>query len=715
MAKNTGPENDVNRKKSRGKTPKAIKYTFQAIGFTIDSAHFTISTVLKAFLSILLILALSGMLFALIFAYYIKSCLTPTLNISLENYKLSESSTIYYQSSDGAWKELVTLAGAQNRKWVDYEQIPEDMVNALVAIEDKRFFDHKGVDWYRTSGAFVKMFATMQTNFGGSTITQQLIKNLTGQDEITVQRKLAEIFSALELEKVYTKTEILEWYLNVVYFGEGAYGVQTAAQTYFGKDVQDLTLAQCACIVGITNKPTGYDPFFDEQANKDRQETILREMYEQGYIDYDRYIDAVNEDISSEFVRSADTQATQSIYTYYEELVIEDVIRDLMQANGIGYTAASHLLRNGGYKIYCCLDPDIQSVVDSVYTNLRNIPRTARSNQQLQSSIVVMEPYTGKILAICGGVGEKTINFGLNRATDTKRSPGSTIKPLASYGPALELGLITPNTMVNDAQYLHLKGTDWFPSNDGGGSYGVVTIYKALSYSINTVAAQIIDILPQGPKTAYDWLTQSLGFTSLVEDDCDYAPMSLGQFTYGATVREMAAAYCAIVNDGVYTKPRSYTLVTDGMGNIVLNNTPMTNRAFSPNTAYCLSYMLQSAVETGTGTEAYLRNMPVAGKTGTSTDYKDRWFIGCTPYYVAAVWTGYDTPERIYADGNPAAQLWKKVMSPIHEGLEYKSFNYPYLGEDTGIFLGRTTTNEDVVIDNGYTGTTTDNGTIILG
>ncbi len=671
--------------KGKDKAPKkAGRIARAAVNLTVDTISATIGSVFKVLGSILLILLIAGMLFACIFAYYVKTCLTPNINLSLEDYKLSESSRIYYEDSSGEWQELVTLAGTQNRIWVDYDQIPWYMEKALVAIEDKRFYEHKGVDWYRTAGAFVEMFAKMETSYGGSTITQQLIKNLTGQDDVTIQRKLTEIFGALELEKTYDKEEIIEWYFNAVYFGEGCYGVQTAAQTYFGKDVSELTLAEAACIVGITNKPTLYDPFYNEEASKERQETILREMYEQGYIDYDTYIDAVNEDISAALVHSPGEEYSQEIYTYYEEMVIDDVIEDLMELKGISYEAATVLLYNGGYRIYSCLDPDIQAVVDSVYQDVSNIPSTWNSKQQLQSAIVIMDPYTGCIKAISGGVGEKTGNFVLNRATQTQRPPGSSIKPIASYGPATELGYITPTTLVNDSASIHLSGTSWYPSNDGGGNYGVVTIKEALQYSLNTVAAQIIDKI--GPQTAYDFLQNRLGVTSLVPDDCSYAPMALGQLTNGITVREMAQAYCSFVNDGIFTYSRSYTKVLDSEGNVVIDNTPETIVAFSANTAHVMTYMLQNATANGTGYEAYLGTMPVAGKTGTTTDYKDRWYVGCTPYYVAAVWTGYDTPERIYCSGNPAAQIFKKIMRPIHEGLEWKDFAWPYIGGDTGIF-----------------------------
>ena len=662
---------------------KGLRIFGRALNFVGDTAAGTVGAVFKIIGTVLLILLVSGMMFACVFAYYVKTCLTPNLDLSLEDFKLNESSTVWYQDASGEWRELANLSGKEKRVWVDYDEIPWYMEKALVAIEDKRFYNHKGVDWYRTAGAFVEMFARMQTSYGGSTITQQLINNLTGENEITIQRKLTEIFGALELEKKYDKREIMEWYLNAVYFGEGCWGVQTAAQTYFGKDVKDLSMAECAAIVGITNLPTYYDPFYNEENNKKRQETILWEMYDQGYIDHAQYEQAKSEELA--FTRTPGEEYTQEIMSYYTEMVIDDVINDLMKLKGIGRDTAKTLLYNGGYQIYCCLDTGVQACIDQIYTNLDAIPYT-RSDQQLQSAIVVMDPYDGRILGISGGVGEKTINFGLNRATGTYRSPGSSIKPIASYGPAVDLGLITPDTLVLDENDIALRGTSWFPQNDGGQNFGLVSIYTALQYSLNTVAAQIVDKLTMGPQTSYDYLTTRLGVTSLVPADCDYAPMALGQLTNGITVREMCQAYCAFVNDGIFTYGRSYSMVSDKEGNVVIDNVPNTIQAFKPNTAYVMTYMMQNGVEHGTGTEAALWTVPVAGKTGTSGDYKDRWFVGCTPYYVAAVWTGYDTPEIIHVGGNPASQIWRKVMAPVHEGLGWKSFPYPQLGGNTGIF-----------------------------
>lgn len=718
MSKKSPDVQDSEKKSPEPQPPKKKRYIVKkAANVTGDLISGSIGAVLKVIGTILLIFLVAGMMFTCVFAYYVKTCLVPSFDLSLEDLKLNESSTLWYQDASGEWRELATLSGSEKRVWVDYEDLPWYLEKALVAIEDKRFYEHKGVDWYRTAGAFVTMFAKMDTSYGGSTITQQLIKNLTGKDDVTIQRKLSEIFGALELEKRYDKQEIVEWYLNAVCFGQGAYGVQMAAQTYFGKDAKDLTLAECAAIVGITNLPTYYDPFYNEQNNKDRQETILREMYEQGYIDYQQYKDAVAEELV--FTRSPGEEYSQTIYSYYTEVVIDDVINDLMQLKGISRETADTLLRNGGYNVYTCLDINVQNNIDAIYTDLEAIPNTWGSDQQLQSAIVVMDPYDGRILGLSGGVGEKTINFGLNRATGTMRPPGSSIKPLSAYGPAIDLGLITPETTVMDSPNVVLNGIDWLPANDSRSYMGLVTIYTALQYSINTVAAQIVDILPQGPQTSYDYLVNHLGFTSLVpEHDIAYAPMSLGQFYNGCTVREMAQAYCSIVNDGIFTYSRTYTMLTDSEGNIVIDNTPRTIQAFDPNTAYTLTYLLQNAVEHGTGTEAALWSVPVAGKTGSSGQYMDRWFVGCTPYYVAAVWTGYDQQEAIQVSGNPAAQLWKKVMSPLHDGLAWKSFTYPYLsGENTGIF-GYTDPEEDEYLDDFITtdpDTGSTGGTIIGG
>ena len=634
--------------------------------------------------TILLIGVVTGLLFLCIFAFYVKTCITPGLDLDLNDFTLNQSSTIYYQDAGGDWKELTTFYGSEDRIWVDGDEIPQHMKDALVAIEDKRFYKHKGVDWFRTAHAALNMF-TGGSTFGGSTITQQLIKNLTQQDDITVQRKLLEIFQALDFEKDYDKEEILEYYLNAVCFGEGCYGVQTAARTYFGKDAKDLSVAEAASIVGITNLPTYYDPFYSVENNKERQEDVLREMYKQGYLNKDEYEQAKAEEL--DFVRGENEPSRATPYSYYEEVVISDVISDLAEAKGISREAARRLVYNAGYEIYACIDMDIQAKVDAIYTDLDALPKARNgTDSQLQSGIVIIDQYTGEIKALCGGTGEKTISFGLNRATKTTRPPGSSIKPIAVYGPAVEYGLISPSTLVLDADDEHIKlsHTSWYPKNSPNTYDGIITILTALQKSKNTVSAQIMDKLT--PAASYDFLTSRLGIVSLIEEDADYAALALGQPHYGITVREMAQAYTALANDGTLTYARSYSMVKDRDGKIILDNQPKTQTAFSQSTARTMTYMLQNAAAYGTGYESRLSNMPVAGKTGTTTDNRDRWFCGYTPYYTCAVWTGYDTPEYMSFSGNPATQIWQMVMESIHDGLERKEFNISYGGGETGIF-----------------------------
>lgn len=637
--------------------------------------------------TILLIGVVTALIFVCIFAFYVKTCITPSLGIDLNDFTLNQSSIIYYKDPNGDYQKLTTVKSSENRIWIDGDQIPQHMKDALVAIEDKRFYTHKGVDWFRTAHAALNMF-TGGSTFGGSTITQQLIKNLTQQDDITVQRKLLEIFQALDLEKNYDKDEILEYYLNAVYFGEGCYGVQTAAQTYFGKDAKDLSVAEAASIVGITNLPTYYDPFYSVENNKERQENVLREMYKQGYLKKAEYEEAKNEEL--DFVRGENSPSSSNVYSYYEEVVLSDVIGDLAKAKGISRNAASQLVHNAGYEIYACIDKDIQAKVDAIYTDPEKLPKTYGSTKsQLQSAIVIIDQATGEIKALRGGTGDKTINYGLNRATGTTRPPGSSIKPIAVYGPAVEYGLISPSTLVldKDEKHVQLTHTSWYPKNSPNSYDGIITITTALQKSKNTVAAQIVDKLT--PSASLEFLRSRLGVTSLIDSDADYAAMALGEPHYGITVREMAQAYTALANDGVFTYSRTYTMVKDRSGKIILDNQPQTIQAFSQNTARTMTYMLNNAATYGTGHESRLSNMPVAGKTGTTSANRDRWFCGYTPYYTCAVWTGYDTPETMAFSGNPATQIWQKVMSAVHADLPRKEFNISYGGSPTGIFGSR--------------------------
>ena len=633
-----------------------------------------LSTILRIIGTIVLILVTTGLIFACISLVYIKTSLSTDTSLALEDLSLNQNSVVYYYDNDTeSYQELLSLKGKENRSWVDYDQIPLDVEHAIVAIEDKRFYKHHGVDWSRTSSAFFNMFLSMSNTYGGSTVTQQLIKNVTGDDGVTVQRKLTEIFRALELENNYTKKQIMEMYMNVVYFGHGCYGIGAAAEYYFNKTPEELSLAEIASIVGITNNPSMYSPLVNPQRNKERQETILFEMQDQGYISYDQYTQAVNEELQFSIDWEESQSGSTRIYTWFEDALIEDLIETIQEERGCSREIAQKLLFNGGYQIYATIDLDMQAAVDKVYENTANFK--TYGGRQLQSAMVITDPATGDIKAMAGGVGEKTESRSLNRATMSKRPPGSSIKPIAVYGPAMDAGLISTGTMFDDSEYVRLKGTNWMPHNDDRSYHGVVTIRRAVVSSLNVVAAQVMDLLT--PAASFEFMTQKLHFTTLVDSDMDYAPLSLGALTYGVTVREMAAGYSIFPNLGIYTSTRTFTKICDADGNVLYENAPVRNRAISEATAYWMTDIMADAVAYGTGRSAAMSGMRVAGKTGTTSDNYDRWFCGFTPYYVGTVWVGYDKNHHISWSGNPAAQTWRKVMAQIHADLPNKPWPKP--------------------------------------
>lgn len=662
---------------NRKKAEDAAKYAARAGTRSFGSI---IMLILKVIGTVLLVAITTGVMFACIFAFYVRTTIQSQIGITLEDYTQPETSFIYYNNSGGGPEEAEVwceVLASKQRQPVEYEQIPQNMLDAAVAIEDKRFYEHDGVDWYRTIGAFYTMFfgSESDSSFGASTITQQLIKNLTDYDDVTVKRKIVEIFRALEVEKYYSKEEILTWYLNAIYMGQNSYGAQAAAQTYFGKDVSDLSLAECACIVGITNRPTRYDPYYSQEENKKRQETILEEMYNQGYITRDEYTAAVAETLNFVPKGAGDEENPDFVYTYYQETVIDDVVKAIQEEKGLSKEAAQTTVYQGGLHIYTCVEKSVQDAVDSIYTNLDEIPSASGSSQQFQSAITIQDPATGYIVAICGGVGQKVKNLVFNRATDAMRPPGSSIKPLSVYGPALDINRITVSSAYEDSP-ITISGKQWPKNDNGKWSHNTYNITTAVQRSINTIAVRVCQDI--GTETSYYYLTEKLGLTTVLDrdengnTDIDLAPMALGQLTNGATVRDMTSAYCAIANNGMYTQSKTFYLIKDSSGNNFLDNREAKSHiAFQETTAKTLTALLQNAVRSGTGTDARLSSgMAVAGKTGTAGDKKDRWFCGFTPYYTAAVWTGYDTPATITTSGNPAAKLWNKVMTLINGNLE---------------------------------------------
>ena len=639
----------------------------------------------KALGTLVLVGFLTMLIFACLFAMYVKNDLSRQVDFSLEGFALDQTSTIYYTDPDtGEDVVLQKLYGGANRTWVEYDRIPKNLINACIAIEDKRFIDHQGVDWITTLKACAKMFFG-RGDSGGSTITQQLVKNLTGKEERTVRRKLVEIFRALELEKQLTKKQILEWYLNIIGLGENCSGVQSAAQVYFGKSVEELDLAECAALIGITNNPSIFDPYINPEKNKERQETILWAMWDQGYINEQQYRDAMAEElVLRNSSGSGDTDG--EFYSYFEDQVIRDVVNDLCEKTGYDWDIVYKMVVTGGYSIFSTMNPKVQAAVDAVYADLSNLPKTA-SSQQLESGMVVIDNRTGDIAAIAGGVGEKQGSLTWNYATQSLLSPGSTIKPISVYAPALEMGIITPSSVLDDTPY-SFTDTGYWPKNSDSTYRGLVSVNQAVCESLNTVPVKLV--AQMSPEYCFAFAKEKMGLSTLTSDyvsangevysDVNLAPLSMGGLTRGVTIRAMAAAYATFPHEGVYREARTYTKVLDADGRVVLDNTQEQHVAMNDMSAWYTTYMLENTVLSGTGTGAQLENMTVAGKTGTTTSDFDRWFAGYTPYFTGVVWCGYDDPEEIVltdSTENPAIVLWHKVMQQAHAGLENKEFQRP--------------------------------------
>ena len=623
------------------------------------------------------------LMFFAIFMIYVHTSLD--LDVDISAYTLKQSSTVYYQDkTSGEWVELTKLHGVENRTLVSIDEIPQHVRDALISIEDERFESHHGVDWKSTAKAILGKLTGSSTR-GGSTISQQVIKNTTGDNEVTIKRKVREIFRALRLEKNYSKDEILETYLNLVYFGNGCNGIEAAAESYFGKTVGELSIAEAASIVGITQFPYKYDPsrgdWYREQ-NKERQLTVLYKMHELGKISDEEYEQAKVEPLvfswDPGFVPSAgvasrvDTASSTEYDSYFVERMFNDIVADMHEQLGFDELVAKDLLYTGGYSIYCTVDPKVQSIVESVYADRNNLNYTSSKGQQLQSGATIIDNSTGNIVAVAGRVGEREGRFLLDYST-VVRQCGSAIKPLSVYAPALDAGVITPASVIDDYPVEMLGGSIW-PVNAYSGYRSIMTLQDAIRNSSNPTAVRtaIKLTLP----ASYAFMTENLGFTTLTNDDMTAAgALALGGLSKGVTTREMAAAYASFANGGVYTTPRTYTEVRDHNGNVILENKSESHVAMKESTAYAMNELLKNVVRNGTGTGANFSGMTIAGKTGSTNSNNDRYFVGYTPYYTAAVWVGYDTPTRIVASGNPAATLWKTFMSKVHANLPNKDFD----------------------------------------
>ncbi len=685
-----------------------------------------------------------------------KGILSSTPDIDPVSVLPTGYATVVYDAKGNDIAKLV--AANSNRSYEDMSKIPQYLSDAFVAIEDERFYIHKGIDlkgMVRSGFQFIKTKG--KSAQGASTITQQLIKNAVFDDwvnENTIQkikRKIQEQSLAMELEKEMPKEKILEIYMNTINLGQNTLGVKAAAMRYFNKQPYQLTLSECATIAAITQNPSKYNPISHPEENVKRRQSVLDKMKELGYITQEEYDEAVADDVYSRIAAVNEESDANSVYTYFVDEVTEQVLADLIEIKGFNETQAYKLLYSGGLSIYTTQDPDIQAICDEVYGDEENYPENVKwylnyvltiekangekenhstemfkayykeqnagfnllydskeeayeaieaykeavmssgdkvdgervtLTPQPQVSITVEEQSTGYVVAMVGGRGTKEASRTLNRASNTTRQPGSTFKVVSTYAPALDSAGLTLADVQNDAPFNYASGRpvrNWW-----GSSYrGLLSLRYGIAQSANIVAVKTLTQV--SAQLGFDYL-QNFGFTTLVDKRVESdgtivsdigQPLALGGITDGVTNMELNAAYAAIANNGTYIKPKLYTKIVDHDGNVLIDNTaPESTQVIKESTAWLLTNAMVSVVTSGTGGSVNFGNMAIAGKTGTTSDYKDVWFSGFTPYYTATTWTGFYNNVNMTssAEKNLSKKMWKAVMSKIHENLEYKAF-----------------------------------------
>ena len=627
----------------------------------------------------------------------------PTLDLAALD---AQDKTSFIYDSEG---NLITdYKGTEDRIMVSIDEIPEMLQNAFIAVEDARFYEHNGVDVKRIVGALVANFTSGSTQ-GGSTITQQLIKQTVLSSEQSYKRKLQEAYLAMELETRYTKKQILESYLNTIFLGGSYYGVRVAAYGYFGKELDQLTLRECAMLAGLTRSPNYYNPrsnFYTRNTEgsntpditNNRTDYVLRQMRENGLITAQQYNAALDRSTASVLEKSP---ASTDMYAYphYVEYAISDVVDTFLDLNGLEDTSANRYamenkLRTGGYSVYLCLDTEIQEIVEDTLANWSDYPRlrdpsdkvyqsrnadgTYTEIEQPQAAACVFDYRTGELKAIVGGRYKPTTRKTLNRASGMTMPVGSSIKPLTVYAPAIDLGAspasIAYNMPVPISGWKDSSGKDSWPKNYGGGGYkGPQSFRSALRNSYNTAAAQIL--------MTYVGVSRSVEYLHLMgipDKNINADPFGLALGSSGITPVQMAVAFGTIANKGVYQQPLSFSRIVDSNGNVVVDMHQQQDRhqVFKPSTAYLVVDMLKEAVQSGTGTKAKISSQVVAGKTGTNSDSKGVFFAGMTGWYSGSVWIGHDNYKALSSKatgGNAAAPLWQSFMEKIHKAKNLDS------------------------------------------
>ncbi len=635
---------------------------------------------MKKFINAILIIIVISMIFGTVASAGTFVLLSDKSGIQI-NYELlsgvqrDENTTLYYyENGDANLPRILTenlSSSSAKYKYTPISKIPKDMINAFVAIEDKRFYQHKGVDFLRSSKAVLNYILRKSSSFGASTITQQTVKNITGQNQRTPQRKINEIFQALNLEKNYSKDEILEIYLNIINLSNGCTGVGAASEYYFSKTPDNLLLHEIATIAAITNNPSRYDPRKHPENTLARRDLVLYCMLEQGYISEDEYKQAKEQPLTL----NTNTNYFSTHNSWFTETVISDLVNDFMS---IGYSRqyAYSRIFQGGLQVYTTIDPEIQTILENYYASLDK--RLTTNKPSPQSAMIITDPYNGNILGIVGSVGVKRGELLQNYATDTKRPPGSAIKPISVYAPLMDSGYINWSTIVEDSPISTVAGKEW-PQNANRLYQGNIDISDAIANSVNTVAVKMLYRLGENQSLAF--LKDSLNIKSLVKPsknspgDANAVSLALGQTLHGITLRELVSAY-SIFAEGNMSNSRSYYKVTDTDGNIIFDRRQNQKQVITSESASIMTKLLEEVVSRGTarGKISLANYVSVAGKTGTTQNNCDRLFVGYTPSLLGGVWCGYDYPEPISASlGNPSIKIWDDVMGEIYKTERYKN------------------------------------------
>lgn len=583
-------------------------------------------------------------------------------------------------------ENVIALIGDErNRKNISLEEMPDNLKNAYISIEDQRYYSHFGIDIKRTCAAILNYITKKSSSFGGSTITQQLVKNLTNDNSNTISRKIDEWFKAFFLEQVLSKDEILEAYLNIIYVGPNLYGVETGSKYYFNKSVNELSLSQCAFLAGINNSPNTYNPFGDKNNSEKiikRATTVLNKMYELEHISKDDYESALSElEKGLNFKQGKIENNSSNIYSYHTDALLSDVINQLSERKHISKEFATNYLQMAGLKIYSTQNSKIQNILEKEFQKSKYIIKSSNNPDiTSQAAMVIIDHSTGQVVGCVGGLGKKDSSRGFNRATQALRQTGSASKPIAVLAPAIANKLITASTLIVDEETTFEDGTEeGYSPIDYNSFLGEITVRRAVESSQNIPFVKIMEMVTPSKSINY---MKKMGISTLTKVD-DNINLALGGLDKGISPLEMAGAYATIANKGVYIKPTFYTKITNSNDNIILKSKQTKRKVMSDAVAYILTNLLTQPVtgQNGTATYCAISGIDVAAKTGTTNENYDRWLCGYTPYYTAVSWYGFDINETInYNHRNPAGLIWSSVMTTVHSNLEKKKFEVPKKG-----------------------------------